>query len=551
MTTLTNDQRNSAQEQKVPPFSRGKLLIDREIKAYAEKYDMVRPFSDRLNSQGMISWGLSSMGYDIRVADEYKVFTNVWNTVVDPKDFDAKSFVDFKGPVCIVPPNSFALARTVEYFKIPRNVLTICCGKCLTGDTRVVDAQSGDYLTLKEFVSKQESTTLSLEGWRLRPSQVSAHINNGVQPVYELTTRAGLKVKATATHPFRVFGEWKSLADLRAGDRIAVARSLPIFGKNDWPEHEATLLGLLLSGGQCRTKNKAALWLEKLGCNVRSKERFIPSVVFTARRERVAAFLRALFSGDGSAYGGARAPRLEYGTISQRLAEEVRHLLLRFGIFCRIRRRRAWTGELAYRVETTDREMIRRFAQEIGFIPGSQKQEALDDLLTLMDLFPEHKSNFDTLPSVAGGLRHTQPDPSLPYEVATQVAQSIEDVEFSKLVESDVVWDTVKSIVPAGEEVVYDLTVPSTHNFVANDIVVHNSTYARCGIIVNVTPFEPEWEGFAVLEISNTTPLPAKIYSNEGIAQVLFFASEEPCEVSYADRKGKYQKQQSIVLPKI
>src|SRR3989338_4024621 len=82
-------------------------------------------------------------------------------------------------------------------------------------------------------------------------------------------------------------------------------------------------------------------------------------------------------------------------------------------------------------------------------------------------------------------------------------------------------------------------------------ICMGKSTYARCGIIVNVTPFEPEWEGYVTLEFSNTTPLPAKIYANEGIAQVLFFASEEPCEVSYADRKGKYQKQQSIVLPKI
>ena len=208
MPTTTDGQKRStfAKNATYPRMSGGKLLIDREIKVYAEKYDMLNPFSDHLNSQGVISWGLSSMGYDIRVADEYKVFTNVWNTVVDPKSFDPRSFVDFKGPVCIVPPNSFALARTVEYFKIPRNVLTICCGK---------------------------------------------------------------------------------------------------------------------------------------------------------------------------------------------------------------------------------------------------------------------------------------------------------------------------------------------------------STYARCGIIVNVTPFEPEWEGYAVLEISNTTPLPAKIYSNEGIAQVLFFASEEPCEVSYGDRKGKYQKQQSIVLPKI
>jgi len=82
-------------------------------------------------------------------------------------------------------------------------------------------------------------------------------------------------------------------------------------------------------------------------------------------------------------------------------------------------------------------------------------------------------------------------------------------------------------------------------------ICVGKSTYARCGIIVNVTPFEPEWEGFVTLEISNTTPLPAKIYANEGIAQVLFFESDAVCEISYADRKGKYQKQQDIMLPKL
>ena len=82
-------------------------------------------------------------------------------------------------------------------------------------------------------------------------------------------------------------------------------------------------------------------------------------------------------------------------------------------------------------------------------------------------------------------------------------------------------------------------------------VCVGKSTYARCGIIVNVTPFEPEWEGYVTLEISNTTPLPAKIYANEGIAQVLFFESDEVCEISYADKKGKYQAQKQIVLPKI
>ena len=82
-------------------------------------------------------------------------------------------------------------------------------------------------------------------------------------------------------------------------------------------------------------------------------------------------------------------------------------------------------------------------------------------------------------------------------------------------------------------------------------VCLGKSTYARCGLIVNVTPFEPEWEGYVTLEISNTTPLPAKIYADEGIAQVLFFEGDEVCEISYADKKGKYQKQQSIMLPKV
>lgn len=179
---------------------------DHWIRKMALEHGMIEPFVDHQVREGVISYGVSSYGYDIRVADEFKIFTNVYSAVVDPKNFDRASMVDFKGDVCVIPPNSFALARTVEYFRIPRNVLTICVGK---------------------------------------------------------------------------------------------------------------------------------------------------------------------------------------------------------------------------------------------------------------------------------------------------------------------------------------------------------STYARCGIIVNVTPFEPEWEGFVTLEISNTTPLPARIYANEGIAQVLFFEADEPCEISYADKKGKYQKQQSIILPKV
>ena len=95
----------------------------------ALEQQMIAPFEEKQVRQGVISFGLSSYGYDVRIADEFKIFTNVFGAVVDPKGFDPKSFVDFKGEVCIIPPNSFALGRTVEYFRIPRKVMTICVGK--------------------------------------------------------------------------------------------------------------------------------------------------------------------------------------------------------------------------------------------------------------------------------------------------------------------------------------------------------------------------------------------------------------------------------------
>ena len=105
------------------------LKSDRWIRRMAREHRMIEPFSDTQVREGVISYGLSSYGYDVRIADEFKIFTNINSTIVDPKNFDPRSFVDFEGPVCIIPPNSFALARTVEYFRIPRNVLTICVGK--------------------------------------------------------------------------------------------------------------------------------------------------------------------------------------------------------------------------------------------------------------------------------------------------------------------------------------------------------------------------------------------------------------------------------------
>ncbi|HLN22752.1 MAG TPA: dCTP deaminase [Patescibacteria group bacterium] len=105
------------------------VMPDSWIREQANTKGMIEPFTEKLQREGVISYGLSSYGYDARVSREFKIFTNVDSAVVDPKDFNQKSFVDRDGDVCIIPPNSFALARTVEYFRIPRDVLVICLGK--------------------------------------------------------------------------------------------------------------------------------------------------------------------------------------------------------------------------------------------------------------------------------------------------------------------------------------------------------------------------------------------------------------------------------------
>lgn len=105
------------------------IKSDAWIRRMALEQHMIEPFADRQVREGKISYGVSSYGYDLRVSDEFKIFTNINSTVVDPKNFDERSFVEIKNDVCIIPPNSFALARSVEYFRIPRNIMTVCVGK--------------------------------------------------------------------------------------------------------------------------------------------------------------------------------------------------------------------------------------------------------------------------------------------------------------------------------------------------------------------------------------------------------------------------------------
>jgi dCTP deaminase len=141
----------------------------------ALEHGMIDPFEDRQVREGVVSYGLSSYGYDIRVADEFKVFTNINSTVVDPKNFDARSFVDVKADVCIIPPNSFALAKTVEYFRIPRDVLTVCVGKSTY-------ARCGLIVNVTPFEPEWEGfVTLEISNTTPLPAKVYA--NEGIAQV--------------------------------------------------------------------------------------------------------------------------------------------------------------------------------------------------------------------------------------------------------------------------------------------------------------------------------------------------------------------------------
>ena len=136
---------------------------------------MIEPFCEKQVREGVVSYGLSSYGYDVRIADEFKIFTNINSTIVDPKQFDPRSFVDFKGEVCIIPPNSFALARSVEYFRIPRNVISVCVGKSTY-------ARCGIIVNVTPFEPEWEGI-VTLEVSNTTPLPAKIYANEGIAQV--------------------------------------------------------------------------------------------------------------------------------------------------------------------------------------------------------------------------------------------------------------------------------------------------------------------------------------------------------------------------------
>ena len=551
----------------------------------AATHGMITPFATEQVRQNdghkIVSYGTSSYGYDVRCANEFKIFTNINSTIVDPKNFDEKSFVDFTGDVCIIPPNSFALARTIEHFRVPRNVLIVTLGKstyarCFRGDARVA-LVDGTSATLEEMARGHESGELYWgysigPGGRLIVTLLDAPRHVGRDALLEITLDNGELIHATPDHLFmRRDGRMAEAHILRPGDAL-----MPLY-RDLARGYEVVYQPI--DGHMYATHRLADEWNLRHDIYPDLPDTHRHHTDFNRRNNRPTNIERMQPSDHISLHNA-----LNYGADfdAQAHAEAIRESLRRRAQdprwrvdYARTQAERAhafWSSAryaeirerlLEARRHPTDESreahrqaMLRRFedpAERIRHAELMRKAWAADDgsrrrrqaevargINLRPEITDEHvKKALHTTGSIRGAARPLDCDRS----VFRRFPEVISKFRGAAAYRNHKVL-AVREL--PGDHDVYCLTVPEAGNFALEaGVFVRN-----CGIIVNVTPLEPEWEGHVTLEFSNTTPLPAKIYANEGVAQMLFFESDEVCATSYRDRGGKYQGQRGVTLPK-
>jgi replicative DNA helicase len=371
----------------------------------------------------------------------------------------------------------------------PQNLVIVAArpamGKCLVGTTRVNDVKAGGWTTIAELVARGragEAVQVAALDERgvLVPVDASEFHDNGVQPVWQLRTRSGRRITATANHPFRTWTGWTELRHLDAGTPIAVPRAVPFFGDHHLVEAEVELLADLLGDG--------------------AHDRSVPEEVFRLPREQLAVFLSRLLAADGSAWVAADDGwGISYRSVSERLIRDLQHLLLRFGILSRIRERQVRyldDTDRAFELEIRDAADVRAFLTEIGILGeeeqcakvlehlerGSVVHTSTDRLpVEVWDLVRAEKGDrcWADVAEVTGRPRDHDwhvGERRPPRRLIAELAEALGSDALRRHASSDVLWDDVVAIEPAGEERVYDLTVPGLHNFVADDLIVHNSS---------------------------------------------------------------------------
>ena len=483
----------------------------------------------------------------------------------------------------------------------PANLVIIAArpgmGKCLHGDTLIVDPKTGRRVPIRELVDSHldggQAHVLALdEDMELVQAAPVAARANGVQEVYRVRTRLGHEIVASANHPFRTVEGWKRLEDLGVGDHVAVARTMDVFGVDRRSNAEVALVAYLIGDGNLTNATPrltakdssivadAARWIDQMGLELSrigstisysirvpsgptleqvaeaagfsigtvslvvagdsrpaqatreavwaqidrlgyvpqrarksntltdvlqesglmgltSHEKFIPEWVFRLPEDQVALFLNRLFATDGSAWVSAGSYRIEYVTVSRRLAEDVQHLLRRFGVIAKLRSRSvSYGGErrIAYEVGFQDPLSVEVFAAQIGIfskesaveqvraLAMSRRVQRFADLVpsAVVDVLDHHRQrdgwSWSELERHLGSrIKRGQ---RISRDRLLRIAKILNSTELLNLATSDVVWDEVVSIESDGSAETYDLQVPVHENFVANDFVVHNSALA-------------------------------------------------------------------------
>ena len=465
----------------------------------------------------------------------------------------------------------------------PGNLIIIAArpamGKCLSAQSLVFDPTTGARRSAEDLCAahrRGEDVWVASLGPDLlmRRAKAAAVAPNGRKRIYRLTTRLGRRVEATSNHPVLTSSGWRELGDVSPGNRVAVPRVLPApRDPVELPDREVVLLSALIADGAISQKtprfcfgagsqilpvvekavheyglrlhisgprshgnalisagpgsrhNPVTAMLTRHGLmGLRSAEKFVPDAIFGLGEDQLARFLGVMYACDGHVYCSDRLARIGYSTISERLARDVQHLLLRLGIVATIRtlKRPVYEGtdKVAREVRITGQDGLRRFCELIR-IPG--KEDAQDQVSARLDDVPR-STDTDTLPveiwddillakgdriwaavSELTGRPRTHnwhvgarsPSRGLVAELATATASPT----LEELCDSDIWWDEVASVEFVGEEETYDLDVPGLRNFVADDVIVHNSALVA-NIAENVAVKRDKPVAFFSLEMS-------------------------------------------------
>ena len=491
-------------------------------------------------------------------------------------------------------------------------------GKCLSFDSKIV-LSDGSVVTIEDIYNRQKAQILTLENnWKFKITEPSDFIDDGIKPVFRVTTKLGRFVESTITHPFLTIQGWRPLGEIKPGDKIAVPRQFNSFGSEKLPEYQVKILGYLLGDGGLTNINRISfkdspkstppsppcqwgakrdnyrikqdfvesiqqlienkpeiyplltkgrvieglvIWLETIGLstpspppcqwgakrdNYRIKQDFvesiqqlienkpeiyplltkgrvrdglviwmetigfwgknshqktIPEIIFKLERSQIALFLNRLFATDGWATILASGQcQLGYGSVSEELARQVQHLLLRFGIIATLKKRSVKykeTIQTAWQLDITDALSIKIFISEIGIFSKEEALLKIENALmnkryqTNRDLIPieiwqeiatvKGDESWQSLAKRAGipGYSNIHVGKrQLSRERLWSLATTLDNLPLQQLATSEIYWDEIVSIEFMGEKQVYDLTIPETHNFVANDICVHNTSFA-------------------------------------------------------------------------